>query len=168
MLKRTHLLSFRESGERSSECPCSFESKELREGLRKGWVVAGHWYPLAKFEPDSDRMTFHQELWESRKGMADLLRAMQKRGIWGTRQGCLKMDLFSGDGVLELKKLGVQEIASIAGEAGEIFKGLAVRAVQRIADQGMADGCQMDSDLMRAARIQAYLKCCGGNGGNAA
>ncbi len=23
----------------------------------------------------------------------------------------------------------------------------------------MADGCQMDSDLMRAARIQAYLKC---------
>ena len=70
------------------------------------------------------------------------------------------MDLFSGDGVLELKKLGVQEISSIAGEAGEIFKGLAVRAVQRIADQRMADGCQMDSDLMRAARIEAYLKGC--------
>jgi len=27
-------------------------------------------------------------------------------------------------------------------------------AVQRIAYQGMADGCQMDSDLMRAARIR--------------
>ena len=25
----------------------------------------------------------------------------------------------------------------------------------------MADGCQMDSDLMRAARMQAYLKCGG-------
>ena len=28
----------------------------------------------------------------------------------------------------------------------------------------MADGCQMDSDLMRASRIQAYLKCCGACG----
>jgi hypothetical protein len=35
------------------------------------------------------------------------------------------MDLFSGDGVVEFQKLGVQEIASIAGEAGEIFKRLA-------------------------------------------
>ena len=77
------------------------------------------------------------------------------------RQSCLKIDLFSSDGVLEFQKLGVQEISSIAGEAGEIFKRLAGYTVQRIANQGMADGCQMDPDLMRAARIQAHLKCCG-------
>ena len=77
------------------------------------------------------------------------------------RQSCLKIDLFSGDGVMEFQKLGVQKISSIAGEAGEIFKRLAGQAVQRIAYQGMADGCQMDSDLMRAARMQVHLKCCG-------
>jgi hypothetical protein len=33
--------------------------------------------------------------------------------------------LFSGDGVVEFQILGVQEISSIAGEAGEIFKRLA-------------------------------------------
>jgi len=33
--------------------------------------------------------------------------------------------LSSGDGVLEFEKLGVQEISSVAGEAGEIFKRLA-------------------------------------------
>ena len=71
------------------------------------------------------------------------------------------MDLLSGDGMVEFQKLGVQEISSVARKAGEIFKRLAGQAVQRIAYQGMADGCQMDSDLMRAARIQAYLKCCG-------
>ena len=77
------------------------------------------------------------------------------------RQSCLKIDLFSGDWVVEFQTLGVQKISSIAGEAGEILKRLARRAVQSIAYQGMADGCQMDSDLMRASRIQAYLKCCG-------
>jgi hypothetical protein len=30
--------------------------------------------------------------------------------------------LFSGDGVLEIQKLGMQEISSIAREVGEIFK----------------------------------------------
>src|ERR1700722_20875367 len=81
---------------------------------------------------------------------------------WETRrQRCLKIDLFSGDGVVEFQILSVQEISSIAGEAGEIFKRLAGEAVQRIAYQGMADGCQMDSDLMRASGISAYLKCCG-------
>ena len=38
------------------------------------------------------------------------------------RQRCLKIDLFAGDGVVEFQILGVQEIPSIAGEAGEIFK----------------------------------------------
>ena len=71
------------------------------------------------------------------------------------------MDLFSGDGMVEFQILGVQEISSIAGEAREIFQRLAGRAVQRIAYQRMADGCQMDSDLMRAAGIQADLKRCG-------
>jgi hypothetical protein len=69
------------------------------------------------------------------------------------RQSCLKINLFPGDGVEEFQILGVQEISAIAGEAGEIFKRPAGEAVQRIAYQGMADGCQMDSDLMRAARI---------------
>ena len=55
--------------------------------------------------------------------------------------------------MVEFKILGVQEISPIAGEAGEIFKRLAGHAVQGITYQGMADGCQMDSDLMRAARI---------------
>jgi hypothetical protein len=41
---------------------------------------------------------------------------------------------------VEFQELGVQKIFSIAGEAGEIFKRLAGRAVQRIAYQGMADG----------------------------
>jgi len=77
------------------------------------------------------------------------------------RQCSLKIDLFSGDGVVEFQILGVQEISTIAGEAGEILKRLAGEAVERIAYQGMADGCQMDSNLMRAARMEAYLKCCG-------
>ena len=63
------------------------------------------------------------------------------------------MDWFSGDGVVEFQILGVQEISSVAGEAGEIFKRLAGWAVERISYQGMADRCQMDSDLMGAARI---------------
>jgi len=41
------------------------------------------------------------------------------------RQSCLKIDLFSGDWVVEFQILGVQEISSIAGEAGEILKRLA-------------------------------------------
>jgi hypothetical protein len=47
----------------------------------------------------------------------------------------------------------VKEISSIAGEAGEIFERLAGYTVQRIAYEGIADGCEMDSDLMRATRI---------------
>ena len=69
------------------------------------------------------------------------------------RQSCFKIDLLAGDGVVEFQKLGMQEITSIAGEAGEILKRLAGQAVERVAHQGMADGCQMDSDLMRAARM---------------
>jgi hypothetical protein len=98
-------------------------------------------------------------------GRPDLIPAVNLLMLWESgRQRCLKIDLFSGDGVVEFQILGVQEISSIAGEAGEIFKRLSSQAVQRIAYQGMADGCQMDSDLMRAARTQAYLKCSGVGG----
>ena len=55
--------------------------------------------------------------------------------------------------MVEFQILGVEEISSVAGKAGEILKKLAGEAVQRIAYQRMADGCQMNSDLMRAARI---------------
>jgi hypothetical protein len=41
------------------------------------------------------------------------------------RQCCLKINLFFGDGVLEIQKLGMQEISSIAREAGEISQRLA-------------------------------------------
>ena len=67
------------------------------------------------------------------------------------RHSRLKIDSLSSDRVMEFKKLGVQEISSIAGQAGKIFKRLAAEAIQGIAYQGMSDGCQMDSDLMRAA-----------------
>jgi hypothetical protein len=69
------------------------------------------------------------------------------------RQSCLKIDLFTGDGMVEFQELGVQEISSVAREAREIFKGLAGYPVQRIANQGMPNGCQMDSDLMWAPRM---------------
>jgi hypothetical protein len=36
------------------------------------------------------------------------------------------------------RKRGVQEVSSVAGKAGEIFKRLAGYTVQRITDQGMA------------------------------
>ena len=52
---------------------------------------------------------------------------------------------------MEFQKLGVQEISSIAGEAGKIFERLSGCAVERIAYEGMSDGGQMDSDLMRAS-----------------
>jgi len=62
------------------------------------------------------------------------------------------VDWFGGDWVVEVQVVGVQEVSSIAGEAGEIFKGQAGWAVQRIAEQGMADGGEMDSNLVGAAR----------------
>ncbi len=74
------------------------------------------------------------------------------------------MDWFAGDGVGEVEKLRVQEVASVAGEAGEIFKRLAGGAVEGIAEQGMADGCEMDSDLMGAAGAEAYFKGSGAGG----
>ena len=54
---------------------------------------------------------------------------------------------------MEFQKLRVQQISDIAGEAGEIFKRQAGNAVQRIAHQGMADGGQMDSDLIPVVNL---------------
>ena len=53
--------------------------------------------------------------------------------------------------MVEFQIVGVQEISSIAGQAGEISRGWPVKPY--IADQGMVDGCEMDSDLIRAARV---------------
>ena len=39
------------------------------------------------------------------------------------------MDFNSGDGVVELKELGVQKVSSIAGETGILFERLAGEAV---------------------------------------
>ena len=72
--------------------------------------------------------------------------------------------MFSGDGVLESQILGMQKVSSVTWEAGEIIKRSTGQTVQRVAYQGVADGCQMNSDLMRAARIQAYLKRCRAGG----
>ena len=44
------------------------------------------------------------------------------KGASSERRSRLKLDLFSRDGVRKFQKFGVQEISSIAGEAGEIFE----------------------------------------------
>jgi hypothetical protein len=50
---------------------------------------------------------------------------------------------------VEFQELGVQKIFSIAGEAGEIFKRLAVEPYRGSPTRGWP----MDSDSMRAVRI---------------
>ena len=55
-------------------------------------------------------------------GRPDLIPAVNLLIRWESgRQSCAKIDLFSGDGLVEFQILGVQEISSIAGEAREIF-----------------------------------------------
>jgi hypothetical protein len=80
--------------------------------------------------PYSGILTLRQDSeWRDRAGFnghPDLIPAVNLPMQWESRrQRCLKIDLFSGDGVVEFQILGVQEISSIAGEAGEIFKRLA-------------------------------------------
>jgi hypothetical protein len=53
--------------------------------------------------------------------------------------------------VVDFEVLGVQEVASVAGETREIFQRLSGWPVQRVAHQRMADGSQVDPDLMGAA-----------------
>jgi len=70
----------------------------------------------------------------TRAGMHPALRSLARAScnfpqwpIWIVSRGqsCLKIDLFSGDRVGEIQILGVQEISSIAGKAGESLKRLA-------------------------------------------
>jgi hypothetical protein len=54
---------------------------------------------------------------------ADSIPAMNLPMRWEfRRQRRLEIDLFLGDGVEELQELGVQEVSSVAGKAGEAFK----------------------------------------------
>jgi hypothetical protein len=54
--------------------------------------------------------------------------------------------------------VGVEEVASVAREAGEVFEGMAGGAVEGVADEGVADGGEVDADLVRAAGVQGYFK----------
>ena len=60
-----------------------------------------------------------------------------------------------------MEGLGVEEVASVAGEVGEVIEGLAGGTVERVAYEGVADGGKVDSDLMWAAGVEAYLEGCG-------
>ena len=63
--------------------------------------------------------------------------------------------------------MGVEEVAAIAGEAGEVFEGDAGGAVEGVAYEGVADGGEMDSDLMGAAGVEADFEgCCGFGAGD--
>lgn len=52
------------------------------------------------------------------------------------------MQRFVGDGVTEAEIVSVEEVAAVAGEAGEIFERLAGGSVEGVDDEGMADGGQ--------------------------
>ncbi len=68
------------------------------------------------------------------------------------------MEGFGGDGVLEVEEVGVEVVAAVAGEAGEVRQRLARGAVEGVADQGMADGGEVDSDLVGAAGVECDLE----------
>ncbi len=74
------------------------------------------------------------------------------------------MEGFVGDGVVEMEIVSVQEVAAVAGEAGEIFEWLAGGAVEGVADEGMADGGEMDADLMGAAGVETDFEDRGAGG----
>ena len=71
----------------------------------------------------------------------------------------------SGDGVVEVEVVGVEEVSAVAGEAGEVFEGVAGGAVEGIAGEGVADGGEVDSDLVGAAGVEGDFE--GGGGGGA-
>ncbi len=45
------------------------------------------------------------------------------------RQDCFQMNWLPADGVVEIQVLGVQEVASVAWQAGEMFERLAAKSV---------------------------------------
>lgn len=71
------------------------------------------------------------------------------------------MDSLSGDRVREVEVLGVEQIATIAREAGQVIEGLTAGTIKWIASEGMADRREMDSNLVRASGMKANGKCGG-------
>jgi len=53
-----------------------------------------------------------------------------------------------------LEVLGVEEVAAIAGEAGEVFEGKAGGAIEGDAAEGVADGGEVDTDWMGADGVE--------------
>ena len=63
--------------------------------------------------------------------------------------------------------LGMEEVAAIAGEAGEVFEGEAGGAVEGVAHEGMANGGEVDSYLVGATGVEADFEgCCGVGAGD--
>jgi hypothetical protein len=112
--------------ERLSDCALSLRNGVARKCLCalevRFWGVVGH----SSIERHSDASFRIRDGGIAQVSTAAPIPAVNLLMQWKSRrQSCLKIDLFSGDGVLEFQMLGVQEISSIAGEAGEIFKRLA-------------------------------------------
>jgi hypothetical protein len=57
------------------------ESDHLRQELSARWGANGYWYPIAKCDPHTNVVAFHQQLWRQRDGSSLLLQAMQERAI---------------------------------------------------------------------------------------
>lgn len=57
------------------------ESEHLREELSARWGAKGYWYPLAKCDPHTNVVAFHQELWSRRGGTSLLLQAIHERAV---------------------------------------------------------------------------------------
>ena len=103
------------------ESSWSFSSRVMPADSTAQGRPRRHWAMAMR----STRSVRRQASFNSRSGKLRTTRlpAVNLRMQWESRrQRCLKIDLFSGDGVVEFQILGVQEISSIAGEAGEIFQ----------------------------------------------
>ena len=73
----------------------------------------------------------------------------------GGREGGFETDFLPGEGVGEAEVLRVEEIAAVAGEAGEIGADAAGVVVERVAEVGVAEGGEVDADLMGTAGVEA-------------
>jgi hypothetical protein len=57
------------------------ESEHLRQELNTRWGVKGYWYPLAKCDPHTNVVAFHEDLWGKRDGTSLLLEAIHERAV---------------------------------------------------------------------------------------